>query len=85
MCACPVAFPTFVVCRELFFLYVSFHEDCGKLCCGEEWGVLNNLKLPLERSSWVREEREWLCLLQIIRLGTASGIPIETARQGLEK
>lgn len=54
----PCDFPTFVVCRELFFLYVVFHKDRGELCCGEEQGVLNKLKLPLQRSSWVREERE---------------------------
>ena len=54
----PCDFPTFVVCRELFFLYVTFHKDRGELCCGEEQGVLNKLKLPLQRSSWVREERE---------------------------
>ena len=70
MCACPVAFPTFVVCRELFFLYVAFHKDCRKLCCGEDWGGLK--KLPLKRSSWVREEREWLCLLQIKHLGLSN-------------
>lgn len=68
----PCYFHTFIIYRELFFLYVTFRKDCRKLCYEEELSILNKLKVSLKMSSWVREEREWNYRLQIICLGLSN-------------